>query len=91
MCLPFVSVCERVHACLRWCLFFFVRECQYVCACMRAFVCVSLTAYVIVYVFVFVRVCSESVCVYIRVCPGACVFSWVSVCTCVLVCVSLYV
>ena len=61
------------------------------CASLRAFVCVSLPAYVIVYVFVFVfvRVCSACVCVhsclrgcvcvlrvcvYIRVCEGACVF-----------------
>ena len=54
----FVCTCvfERVPV-------FFVRECEYVCACMRAFVCVSLPAYVIVYVFVFVRVCSACVCV----------------------------
>ena len=32
--------------CLRGCLFFFVRECENVCSCMRAFVCVSLSAYV---------------------------------------------
>ena len=44
------------------------------CACMREFVCVSLPAYVIVYVFMFVRVCSACVCVYIRVCEGACVY-----------------
>ena len=39
------------------------------CACMRAFECVSLPAYVIVHVFVFVRVCS---CVH--ACLRGCVF-----------------
>ena len=81
----------RVCVCVCICAFesvFFIRECEYVCSCIRAFECVSLPAYVIVYVFVFVRLCSA--CVYIRVCEGACFFSWVSVCTYELVCVSLY-
>ena len=43
---------------------FFFRECEYVCACMRAFVCVSFPAYVIVYVFVFVRVFFVCACVH---------------------------
>ena len=34
------------------------------CTFMRAFVCVSLPAYVIVYVFVVVRVYSACVCVH---------------------------
>ena len=47
-------VCVSVHACLRGCLFFFVRECEHVCVCMREFVCVSVRSYVVVYVFVCV-------------------------------------
>ena len=57
-----VCVCACVYARLR--VFFFVRECEYVCACIRAFECVSSPAYVIVYVFVFVRLCSACVCVH---------------------------
>ena len=58
-----VCVCtfvfERVH--------FFVRECEYVCACMRAFVCVSLSAYVIVCFCVRACVFFVSVCTLVSV------------------------
>ena len=36
-------------------------------------------------------VCVLRVCVYIRICEGACFFSWVSVCMCVRVCVCMCV
>ena len=61
-------------------MFFFVRESEYVCTCLRAFVCVSLPAYVIVYVFVFVRVCSVCVCTFVSV--RVRVFFCGSVCAC---------
>ena len=61
---------------------------MYVCAFMRAVVCVSLRPYVVVHVFVCVSVC---VCLCVCVCGCGCVCVWVCVYVCSCVCVRAYV
>ena len=51
-------------------------ECVYVCACIHEFVCVSLRAYVVVYVFLCACVCEFG-----------CGCAWMSVYVCSFVCV----